>query len=382
MKLQDPRHHVTVLERNPVGVTHGWGVVFWDDLVESLRASDPDSAREIYDSAFQWRGQRIEIDGDVVAVGGRGYGIGRQRLLDILGKRAVDLGVQIHFDRECDAAAAPPDVDLLVASDGVNSSLRKRHVADFGASEVVGRNRYVWLGTSRVFDIFTFAFVRTDAGYLWMHAYAFTGDRSTCIIECAPDTWARLGFDRLSVAESLRLLEEIFAGHLDGHPLMVHPQNPSTIPWLLFRTVSNRRWYSGNTVLVGDAAHTTHFTIGSGTKLAMQDAIALASVLRRHDDLPSALKTYDATRRAALLLPQRDAANSARWFEQVDRLATTTDPALFSFLLHRRRSELLAHLPAPAYRLAHASAEVPQLRMLANRVNSWRNRRYVRRMQS
>lgn len=279
--------------------------------------------------------------------------------------------VHVHFDHEYDAAAPPADFDLLVASDGVNSSLRKRHLADFGTSEVAGRNRYVWLATSRVFDTFTFAFVRTDAGYLWMHAYAFTGDCSTCIIECAPDTWAQLALDRLPMAESLRLLEKIFADHLDGHPFMVRPQNQSSIPWLTFRTVSNRRWYSGNTVLVGDAAHTTHFTIGSGTRLAMEDAIALASALRNHNDLASALKTYDATRRAALLLPQRDAANSARWFEQVDRIATTTDPALFSFLLHRRRSELLAHLPAPAYRFVRASAEVPVLRTVWNRVRLW-----------
>jgi anthraniloyl-CoA monooxygenase len=349
----------------------GWGVVFWDNLLESLRTGDPDSAREIYDDAVQWRGQRIEIDGDAVALGGHGYAIGRQRLLDILHKRAADLHVHVHFDHEYDAAAPPADFDLLVASDGVNSSLRKRHLADFGTSEVAGRNRYVWLATSRVFDTFTFAFVRTDAGYLWMHAYAFTGDCSTCIIECAPDTWAQLALDRLPMAESLRLLEKIFADHLDGHPFMVRPQNQSSIPWLTFRTVSNRRWYSGNTVLVGDAAHTTHFTIGSGTRLAMEDAIALASALRNHNDLASALKTYDATRRAALLLPQRDAANSARWFEQVDRIATTTDPALFSFLLHRRRSELLAHLPAPAYRFVRASAEVPVLRTVWNRVRLW-----------
>jgi anthraniloyl-CoA monooxygenase len=378
LKQHDPGHHITVLERNPVGVAHGWGVVFWNDLLETLRAADPDSAREIHDSAFQWRGQQVELGGAVAARSGGGYGIGRHRLLEILGKRAASLGVQVGFEYEYDAAAPPPDVDLLVASDGAGSRLRKRHAEEFGTAEVVGRNRYVWLGSSRVFEAFTFAFARTDAGHLWMHAYAFADDCSTCIVECPPETWVRLGFERHSTEESLRLLEKIFAEQLHGHPLMVQDRDRDRMPWLAFRTVMNRRWHHGNIVLAGDAAHTTHFAIGSGTKLALEDAIALASALRRRRDVPAALEAYGATRRNALLLPQREAANSARWFEQIDRFATT-DPSLFAFLLHRRSSSFLATLPTPAYRLARVAHEVPVLRELWARVGSRQKQRYVRR---
>jgi anthraniloyl-CoA monooxygenase len=385
MKRQDPGHDITVVERNPADLTPGWGVVFWDDLLELLRRSDPESAREICDRAFQWRGQWIEIDGNLVVAGGYGYGLARRRLLDILGKRATELGVRIQFDHEYDLEVPPDDVDLVVACDGAHSNLRKRQARSFGPTEVVGRNRYVWLGTSRVFDTFVFAFAHTDAGYLWTHAYAFADDCSTCIVECTPETWTRLGFDRLSIPESLRLLEKIFADQLDGHPFMVSTRNSDTLPWLTFRTVTNRRWFSGKTVLLGDAAHTTHFSIGSGTKLAIEDATVLASALYRHDDLPSALEDYEATRRAALLLPQREAANSARWLEQIDRFVTT-DPRLFAFLLHQRRSNLVTRIPTPAFRLARVVYTVPLLRpllrLLWERGGSWLQRRYIRRHRS
>ncbi len=195
--------------------------------------------------------------------------------------------------------------DLVVACDGVNSRLRRRHQDRLETSVVVGSNPYVWLGTSKVFEAFTFAFTRTPAGWIWFHAYAFNGEASTFIVECTSQTWAGLGFDRLGVDDSLRLLERIFERHLEGHRLLVHSRDDRTLPWLRFRSVSNGRWHHGNLVLMGDAAHTTHFTIGSGTELAVEDAITLAERLDEHADLPTALEAYGTQRRADLALPQR-----------------------------------------------------------------------------
>jgi anthraniloyl-CoA monooxygenase len=208
---------------------------------------------------------------------------------------------------------------VIVACDGVNSRLRRRHEDRLKTEVVVGRNRYVWLGTSRMFDAFTFAFVETDAEWIWFHAYGFADGRSTCIVDCAPETWAGLGFDRLRADASLRLLERLFERHLDGHRLLGTPCEDGGLPWLRFGTVSNQRWHHGNLVLAGDAAHTTHFTIGSGTKLAMEDAIALARNLHEHADVQLALEAYGKERQAALLLPQREARLSARWFERIPR---------------------------------------------------------------
>ena len=210
-------------------------------------------------------------------MGGHGYGIGRQRLLDILVERAKGLGVRVEFESEIENVDDLREADLIVACDGVNSRLRELRREQFRTDVVVGRNRYIWLGTSRVFDAFTFAFVHTDAGWIWSHAYGFDGSTSTFIVECSPDTWTGLGFDTLDEAESIRLLETLFERHLQGHPLKSKVRSQGGAPWLNFRTVTNENWDADNIVLMGDAAHTTHFTIGSGTRLALEDAISLRS---------------------------------------------------------------------------------------------------------
>jgi 2-polyprenyl-6-methoxyphenol hydroxylase-like FAD-dependent oxidoreductase len=294
---------------------------------------------------------------------GHGYGIGRQRLLDLLLERATALGVRVEFEREVDDASQLLDADLVVAADGVNSRIRQLQRDAFGTEMHVGRNKYIWLGTSKVFDLFTFAFVPTDAGWIWCHAYGFDDDASTFIVECSPETWSGLGFDRLGEADTLELLEELFAATLDGEPLSCN----GGARWLNFRTVVNEQWRHGNTVLIGDAAHTTHFTIGSGTKLALGDAIELAERLDDGCRVEGALAVYEQERQRALRTVQTDARFSARWFEEIPRYVDLDPTRLFA-LLHERRSPLLPRVPPRLYyRLHRATHDVPALRTLRRR---------------
>lgn len=382
LKAHRRDHDVVVLERDDADATDGWGVVFWDDLLADLRASDPDTARAIVDEAFPWRGQRVDVTGRrPVTVRGGGYSIGRRRLLDILSRRATRLGVRIEHGCEVDPAGPLPDADLVVAGDGAGSRLRGAHRNVFGPKVTPGRNKYVWLGTTKVFDTFRFAFVETPAGWLWFHAYGYGDGLSTCVVECPPETWRGLGLDTLPGPASRALLEDVLRDHLDGHPLLVRGRDGADLPWLNFRTVTNRRWHDGRTVLLGDAAHTTHFSIGSGTRLALQDAIALASSLHRHDDLRPALVEYERARRAAIAQPQRDARNSERWLENVPGWLDALDDARFAALLQRRRSPTLARIPPAHYARLHRVAErAPAARTLWRIAAApWRQHRQVRR---
>ena len=358
-------HEVTVLERNPAGVTYGWGVVFWDDLLDELYASDPSTAREISAAAFRWNGELLAIEHrDPVRVEGQGYGIGRQRLLDVLLRRARSLGVDVRFGSSVEHPSQVPDADLIVACDGAGSPLRQLHDKRFETVVRVGRNKYVWLGTSKVFDEFTFGFVETPAGWIWCHAYGFDEDTSTFIVECAPETWTGLGFDKLSHDDALRRLERLFESHLEGEPLRSSPQGDRGVTWLNFRTLVAESWRHEKLVLMGDAAHTTHFTIGSGTKLALEDAIALATRLSESSDVDLALEAYEEERRQALLPTQTDARFSARWFESVPRYLDL-DPVRVFALLHERRSPLLPRIaPRLYYRLHQATHEIAPLRTL------------------
>jgi 2-polyprenyl-6-methoxyphenol hydroxylase-like FAD-dependent oxidoreductase len=381
LKRRDPGHEVTVLERNPAGVTYGWGVVFWDDLLERLAANDPPTAEAIGREAFRWVDQHILVDGKPAAsLTGHGYSMRRQRLLDILTRRALELGVTVRFEAEVDDPARLGRADLVVAGDGVGSRLRRRHAERFGTRIETGRNRYMWLGTTRVFDAFTFAFVETGAGWIWCHAYGFDAAASTFIVECAPETWAGLGFAQLGLEACIARLEALFARQLDGHRLVAQaPAGDGAAPWRSFRTVTNQRWHHGNLVLAGDAAHTTHFTIGSGTKLAIEDAIGLADALGAHDDLESALCSYERDRKAALLALQREARNSARWFESLPRYIQRPAPE-FAALLDHRRSVLLTRMsPSRYYRLRRATEEVVLLDRLWRWAASRRKDREVRR---
>jgi 2-polyprenyl-6-methoxyphenol hydroxylase-like FAD-dependent oxidoreductase len=373
MKLRDSAHDITVFERNTAGSTQGWGVTFGRNMRTELHRCDPVSADEIDKAACRQFDQVVDIHGTrVMHPGGGGYGIGRQRLLDILAARAAGLGVRVEYGHEVLNSPRLPPADLVVACDGVNSRTRLA-AGRFETSVRVGGNKYLWLGTSKVFEAFTYAFVRTECGWIWCYGYGAGPGLSTFIVECSAETWDRLGFGVLPPQDSITLLEKFFARQLEGHSLLADAQRDGSTGWLNFRTVTNQRWHDGNTVLVGDAAHTTHFTIGSGTTLAIEDAIALAGSLRQHGgehdgERELALGSYERQRKAALLRAQSDARFSARWFEDVSRYADL-DAREFSALLHGRRSPLLPYLPPRLYyRLHQATEDVAVLGELRRRV--------------
>jgi 2-polyprenyl-6-methoxyphenol hydroxylase-like FAD-dependent oxidoreductase len=375
LKRQDPSHDITVHERNPAGSTYGWGVTYWGGLLEKLHAGDPESARAISEHSVRWSDGIAHVgDRTTVHHGDQGHGIGRHRLLDILARRAESLGVRVEFEQEITDAAQLPDADLVVAADGVRSALRERHRGHFGTEVTAGRNRYIWLGTTKVFDSFTFAFVETAHGWIWCYGYRYSDERSTCVIECSPETWTGLGLHEASEAEGLALLERLFAGPLDGHRLIGRAPADGSAQWLNFRTLTNRTWHCGNVVLLGDAAHTTHYSIGAGTTLALEDAIALAGALRGSPELGPALAAYERERRSALLSVQSAARYSAQWYENLPRYIHL-DPHQMFALLGQRHSPLLPHIPPQLYyRIDRAAEQLEPLR----RMKRWLGPRVAR----
>ncbi|HUE78654.1 MAG TPA: bifunctional salicylyl-CoA 5-hydroxylase/oxidoreductase [Sphingomicrobium sp.] len=345
MKLRDAGHEVHVFERNPRGVTFGWGVVFSDQTVENLMANDPQSAKAIADQFAHWDDIDVHYRGQCIRSSGHGFiGIGRMQLLDILQQRAAELGVELSFDTECD----PDDprwggYDLVIACDGINSRVRDRFAGEFEVDVDVRTNKFIWLGTSKAFDAFTFAFEETDAGWIWAHAYRFAPDCSTFIVECSEATWRGLGFDQLDQAEVIERCETIFAKYLDGHRLISNAEHlPGPAAWLNFRRIKCERWHHGKFILLGDAAHTAHFSIGSGTKLALEDAIKLADVLNRPGlDLDAAMFEYHAERSLEVLKLQNSARNSTEWFETLDRYLHF-EPLQFAYSL-LTRSQRISH---------------------------------------
>ena len=345
MKLRDPAHQVEVFERNPPGVTFGWGVVFSDLTVDNITLNDPVSAQAITDEFARWDDIAVHIGGETVTSGGHGFiGIGRKRLLEILQARARELGVALRFEAECDPADPKwRDYDLVIAADGANSRFRDADADAFGVDVDVRLNKFVWLGTSKVFDAFTFAFEETEHGWVWAHAYPFAPDCSTFIVECSEETWRGFGFDRMSQDESIAACEQLFAKYLDGHGLQSNASHlVGSAAWLNFKRLKCERWSHGNVILLGDAAHTAHFSIGSGTKLALEDAIKLAEVLNRPGlALEDALDEYQAERNLEVLKLQNSARNSTAWFETLGRYLHF-EPLQFAYSL-LTRSQRISH---------------------------------------
>ncbi|WP_213981165.1 bifunctional salicylyl-CoA 5-hydroxylase/oxidoreductase [Sphingomonas sp. dw_22] len=345
MKLRDPSHVIELFERNGPDDTFGWGVVFSDQTVENLLANDPVSGRLIRDEFAHWDDIDVHIHGERVRSSGHGFiGIGRKRLLSILQQRARALGVVLHFEHEASADLADwSRYDLVIAADGANSRIRDRYAEHFDVDIQVRRNKYVWLGTRKAFDAFTFAFEQLDEGWVWAHAYRFDDDHSTFIVEMAPDTWERLGLDRMGQDEAIAWSERVFAKYLDGQPLMSNAKHlRGSAAWLNFRRIVCGRWSYRNLVLIGDAAHTAHFSIGSGTKLALEDAIKLAEVLNRPGlDRDEALAEYQEERNLEVLKLQNSARNSTEWFETLDRYLHF-EPIQFAYSL-LTRSQRVSH---------------------------------------
>jgi 2-polyprenyl-6-methoxyphenol hydroxylase-like FAD-dependent oxidoreductase len=365
MKRQNPDHDITVHERNPAGSTYGWGVTYWGSLFDKLHAGDPESARAVRAGSVRWSDGVAHIgDRTTTHHGDEGFGIGRRRLLELLAERARSLGVRVEFEHEIADGAELPHADLVVAGDGVHSAVRERHADHFGTQVVLGRNKYIWLGTTKVFDAFTFAFVETPHGWIWCYAYGFSEDHSTCVVECSPQTWTGLGLDRADEPAGLALLEELFVKPLDGHRLIGRATTGGSAQWLNFRTLTNRTWSHGNVVLLGDAAHTTHYSIGAGTTLALEDAIALARSLGVQPELAPALAAYEKERKSALLSVQSAARHSAQWYENLPRYISLPPAQMFA-LLGQRHSPLLPYVPPRLYyRIDRAAGQFEALRRL------------------
>jgi anthraniloyl-CoA monooxygenase len=339
-KVYDPAHEVTVLERRPPDNTYGWGIVYWHRMLQEVRAVDPATARRLAEGSVHWPGQRVVVqDQGPIHLGGTGFGMSRRHLIDILRQRASTLGVRIEFEHDVCDLSATSGADLVVLSDGANSRLRQSRVDRFGTVKHLGRNKHIWLGSRAPFSDFTFAFEATAAGWLWFHAYRYCADASTVIVECSEQTWSALGFDSMGDGECRRELSRIFARHLHGATLECRPDATGSTQWSTFATVSNARWYDENVVLLGDSAHATHFSIGSGTRMAFEDGSALGRAVASclPSGLAAALQGYQDSRLPEVTALQREAQHSVAWFEDVDR--NIAQPSLhFGYALRTRRT--------------------------------------------
>jgi len=354
MKRADVRHHVRVVERNRAYDTFGWGVVFSDQTLGNLAEADPDTAAAIAGAFNRWDDIDVHFKGRTITSGGHGFcGIGRKRLLNILQHRCEALGVELVFETIVDderEAAAAFDADIVVAADGINSRVRERYAASYAPDIDLRNCRFVWLGTKKRFPAFTFAFEQTQHGWFQAHAYQYDADTSTFIVETPQHVWEAAGLDRMSQDESIAFCERLFARYLDGEHLISNAKHlRGSAIWIRFPRVICRSWTHWErvrdrdvpVVLIGDAAHTAHFSVGSGTKLALEDGIALAHALQSEPDMRTALATYEAERSVEVLKLQNAARNSTEWFEHVDRY-TSFDALQFAYSL-LTRSQRISH---------------------------------------
>jgi len=320
IKRRFPTWQVRVLERNRPLDTFGWGVVFSDATLENLKAADEPSHRAITASFSHWDDIEIHFAGRTIVSGGHGFcGISRKRLLEILQQRAVEIGVELTFEKEVDdVEALRRECDVLIGADGANSRVRETYGQEFQPTLERGLCRYVWLGTALPLDAFTFIFEPTEHGWFTVHAYRFDRNLSTFIVECREETWLAHGLDTARTQETLAFCERLFEPYLRGHRLMANSSHLRGRDWLNFTRVVNRRWTHDGVVLMGDAAHTAHFSVGSGTKLAMEDAIGLVDAMAETN---VALAQYEEKRKIEVLRLQNAARNSKEWFENVARYA-------------------------------------------------------------
>jgi anthraniloyl-CoA monooxygenase len=342
VKKRFPDWPVTVLERNRPLDTFGWGVVFSDATLDTLRRADETTHHAITQAFAHWDDIDIHFKGHTISSGGHGFcGISRKRLLAILQERAAQVGVELRFQVDVEHIEAYRDCDVLIGADGANSRVRNGFADAFEPNLDRRLCRYVWFGTALPLDAFTFIFERTEHGWFTVHAYRFDRDLSTFIVECREETWIAHGLDGAGTEQTVGFCESLFEPYLRGHVLMTNSPHLRGRDWLNFTRVSNAHWIHENVVLVGDAAHTAHFSVGSGTKLAMEDAIGLADALSSSAGLEAALKAYEAARRVEVLKLQNAARNSTEWFENVARYANLP-PEQFAYSL-LTRSQRIGH---------------------------------------
>ncbi|MGJ8529433.1 bifunctional salicylyl-CoA 5-hydroxylase/oxidoreductase [Maritalea sp.] len=345
MKLRQPEADITVFERNKADDTFGWGVVLSDDALDNLRTNDPKSAEKIGESFAYWDDIAVVHDGHRTVSSGHGFaGIGRMKMLLILQERARELGVNLQFETNVENVEKyQKDYDLVVACDGINSPVRQHYAEHFKPNIDVRECKFIWLGTHQKFDdAFTFIFEKTEHGWVWVHAYQFDDETATVIVECQQDTWDKIGFEHMSKQQIIEKCEELFADHLDGHKLMSNADHlRGSAVFMNFPRVLCEKWHHENVVLLGDASATAHFSIGSGSRLAFDSAIALANLLHTEPNMEAAFDRYQDERRLDVLRLQSAARNSLEWFEQVERYLDL-DPVQFNYSL-LTRSQRISH---------------------------------------
>jgi anthraniloyl-CoA monooxygenase len=353
MKQLDPAHHIRVIERNRPYDTFGWGVVFSDATMENMRAWDRETADAIEVAFNHWDDIELHFKGQRIRSGGHGFvGIGRKKLLNILQARCEAVGVELVFETEADSDADYPDADLIIASDGVNSRIRQKYAEVFQPDIVTRPNRFIWLGTNQLFDAFNFLFEKTEHGWFQAHVYKFDDQTTTFIVETPEHVWQAHGLDRADVGQSIAFCEKLFAKHLGGHALLSNARHLRGSAWLNFQRVRCKQWhhYNGRSqvVLMGDAVHTAHFAIGSGTKLALEDAIELTRLFKdagpqAASDIGAVLQRYQAAREVDVLRLQNAAWNAMEWFEVVGtRYCEQLPPEQFMYSM-LTRSQRISH---------------------------------------
>jgi anthraniloyl-CoA monooxygenase len=352
MKKLHPEHHIRVVERNRAYDTFGWGVVFSDATMVSMQAWDPESAAEIKQAFNHWDDIEVLFKGTRQRTSGHGFvGIGRKKLLNILQRRCEALGVELVFETEAEGDRDFPDADLVIASDGVNSRIRHAYAEIFQPDMVVRPNRYIWLGTNKLFDAFTFDFRKTEHGWFQAHIYKFDENTSTFIIETTEEAYQAHRLGELDQQGSIDFCQDLFSEVLEGASLMTNARHLRGSSWLNFQRLICGKWshFNGNShvVLMGDAAHTAHFAIGSGTKLAIDDAIELANQFHTaghgRETIPAVLETYEEIRRVDVARIQNAARNAMEWFEVVgERYADTLPPEQFMYSM-LTRSQRISH---------------------------------------
>ncbi|KQT44605.1 salicylyl-CoA 5-hydroxylase [Aureimonas sp. Leaf454] len=352
MKRNHPEHSITVVERNLPYDTFGWGVVFSDATLAAMRRWDPESAAEIEDAFNHWDDIELLFDGTRQRTTGHGFvGIGRKKLLNILQARCEALGVELRFQTEAKGDGDHPEADLVIASDGFNSAIRRAYADVFEPDLAVRPNRFVWLGTNKLFDAFTFDFRKTAHGWFQAHIYKFDSETSTFIVETTEAAYKAHGLDQMTQDASIAFCESLFAETLDGASLLSNARHLTGSAWLNFSHLICGKWshFNGRShvVLMGDAAHTAHFAIGSGTKLALEDAIELTRQFNAHGHvtaaIPAVLADYEAIRRVDVARIQNAARNAMEWFEVVGtRYADTLPPEQFMYSM-LTRSQRISH---------------------------------------
>jgi 2-polyprenyl-6-methoxyphenol hydroxylase-like FAD-dependent oxidoreductase len=311
-KKRHPQSKIQLYEQNPANATWGFGVVFSERALEFLRADDPDTADFIAPHMQTWRNMALDLKGEQIVLDGVGFSaIGRLKLLQLLQQRARSVGVELTFGKLIESVAEVGEVDLIVGADGLNSVVRRACEGDFKTSLSYADNKFAWYGTTKIFETLSQTFVETDMGTFNAHHYRYAPDASTFLVECDRQTWDRCGFANKTVEESKAVCEKVFVRTLDGHPLISNKSVWRNFPWLW-----NERWHFRNMVLVGDALHTAHFSIGSGTRLAMEDVISLVKALEVEDDIERGLARYEAERRPVVDTLVEAAKASAQWYER------------------------------------------------------------------